>query len=70
VVDRSSIGRAKQHADIAQQGGNLVIYRAPDQRMIDEVVTVDEGRGIANVVKQLGRFRLHKRAVASCSPIR
>ena len=30
----------------------------------------EEGGGVANVLKQLGRLWLHRRAVASCSPSR
>ena len=38
----------------------VVLYRLAAHNLTDEI------RGVANVLKQLGRFRLHKRAGVSC----
>lgn len=122
-----SVACGEQFLDIVQQRGNLVLDRAPDERVIDEVVAVnedvaksddlpvvadaggglrimlreppdcfaddleipldrlaeqavtavvvdrlasrgvaDEGRRVANVLKQFERPGLHRRAGASC----
>src|SRR5438105_5059853 len=55
----------------------VALDRLPQQTLAPIVIgrlaprgLTNEGRGIADVLKQLGRLRLHRRAAATCSPPR